>query len=57
MKNINLQIQESQPVPNRMTTKRSTPRDIIDLKTKDKENILRGVIEKQIIMYKEYLYG
>ena len=49
-----MQVQEAQRVPNKMDTKRPTPRHIISKvpKVKDKERILKAAKEKQIITYK-----
>ena len=49
-----MQVQEAQRVPNKMDTKRPTPRHIIIKmpKVKDKERILKAAKEKQIITYK-----
>ena len=54
MKEIDTQVQEAQRVPNKMDTKRTTPRHIKIkmLKVKDKEKILNVAREKQIVTYK-----
>ena len=54
MKEINMQVQEAQRVPNKMDTKRTTPRHIIIKmpKFKDKERILKAAREKQLVAYK-----
>ena len=54
VKEIDVQVQEAQRVPNKMDVKRTTPRHII-IKVptvKDKERILKAAREKQIITYK-----
>ena len=52
-KEINVQVQEAQRVPNKMDAKRSTPRHIIMKmpKVKDKERILKAAREKQLVTY------
>ena len=54
MKEINIQVQEAQRVPNKMDTKRAAPRHIIIKvpKAKDRERILKAAREKQIVTYK-----
>ena len=49
VKDIDIQVQEAQRVPNKMDAKRPTPRHIIIkmLKVKDKERILKAAREKQ----------
>ena len=49
-----MQVQEAQRVPNKMDTKRPTPRhSIIKMpKVKDKERILEAAREKQLVTYK-----
>ena len=54
VKKIDIEIQEAQRVPNKLYTKRATPRHII-IKTpkfKDKERILKAAREKETITYK-----
>ena len=53
-KQIEIQIQEAQRVPNKLDPKRTTPRYIIlkRLKFKDKERILKAAREKQRVIYK-----
>lgn len=48
-------IQEAQGVPNKMSSKRSTPRHIVIKisKVKDKERILKATKEKQLVTYNE----
>ena len=48
MKEIDIQVQEAQRVPNKMDPKRTTPRQIIIKmpKIKDKERILKAAREK-----------
>ena len=50
---IDIQVQEAQGVPNKMDTKRTTPRHIKIkmLKVKDKEIILKAATEKQRVTY------
>ena len=54
VKEIEIQVQEAQRVPNKMDTKRTTPRHIKIkmLKVKDKEIILKAAREKQIVTYR-----
>ena len=54
MKEIDMQIQEAQRIPNKLDPKRTTPRHIIIkmLKVEDKERILKAVREKQSVTYK-----
>ena len=49
-----MQVQEAQRVPNKMDTKRTTPRHIIIKmpKFKDKERILKAAREKQLVNYR-----
>ena len=56
VKEIDIQVQEAQRVPNRMDTKKTTPRLIIIKmpKVKDKEIILKAAREKQRFFYKEF---
>ena len=51
------QVQEAQRVPIKMNTKRPTPTHIIIkmAKFKDKERILKGASEKQLVTYKSAL--
>ena len=53
MKEIDIQVQEAQRVPNKMDTKKTTPRHIIIKmpKVKHKERILKAAREKQIVTY------
>ena len=53
-KETNIQIQETQRAPNKLNSKRPTPRHIIIkmAKVKDKERILKAAREKQRINYK-----
>ena len=53
VKEINMQVQEAQRVPNKMDAKRSTPRHIIINipKVKDKDRILKAAREKQLGTY------
>ena len=54
VKELDIQAQEAQTVPNKLDPKRSTPRHIIIKmsKVKDKERILKEAREKQIVTYK-----
>ena len=58
MKEIDIQVQEAQRVPNKMDPKRTIPRHIIIKmpKAKDKERILKAPREKQIVTYKKSSY-
>ena len=51
VKEIDMQVQEVQRVPNKMDTKRPIPRHIILKmpKVKDKERILKAAREKQLV--------
>ena len=53
VKEIDIQVQEAQRVPNKLDPKRTTPRHIkIKMpKAKDKERILKAAKEKQMITY------
>ena len=54
VKEVNMEVQEAERVPNKMDAKRPTPRHIIKMpKVKDKERILKAAREKQIITTKE----
>ena len=55
MKEIDMQVQEAQRVPNKMHAKRPTPRHIIIKipKVKDKERTLKAAREKQLVAYRE----
>ena len=54
VKEIDIQIQEAQGVPNKMDPKRTTPRHIIIKmpNVKNKERILKAARDKQIVTYK-----
>ena len=54
VKEIDMQVQEEQKVPNKLDPKRTTPRHIIIKmpKVKDKERILKAAREKQRVSYK-----
>ena len=54
MKEIDMQVQEAQRVPNNMDAKRRPPRhNIIKMpKFKDKERILKAAREKQLVTYR-----
>ena len=53
-KEIDMQVQEAQRIPNKLDPKRTTPRHIIIKmpKVKDKERILKAAREKQRVTYK-----
>ena len=55
VKEIDMQVQEAQRVPNNMDAKKTTPRYIIIKmsKVKDKERILKGAREKKLVTYRE----
>ena len=54
VKEIDMQVQEAQTVPNKVDAKRLTPRHIVVKmpKVKDKERNLKGPGEKQLVTYK-----
>ena len=54
VKEIDMQVQESQRIPNKMDVKRPTPGHIIIKmsKVKSKERILKAAREKQLLSYK-----
>ena len=54
VKEIDIQVQEAQRVPNKLDPKKTTPRHIIIKmpKVKDKERILKAAREKQRVTYK-----
>ena len=54
VKEIDMQVQEAQRVPNKMDAKRPTQRHVIIKmpKVKDKERILKAAREKQIVTHK-----
>ena len=54
VKEIDIQVQEAQRVPNKLDPKRTAPRHIIIKlpKMKDKERILKAVREKERVTYK-----
>ena len=56
MKEINIQVQEAQRVPNKLDPKRATPRHIIIkmLKVKDKERILKAARDKKLVTYRVF---
>ena len=56
VKEIDMQVQEAQRVPNKMDAKRPTPTHIkIKMpKVKDKERILKAAREKQLVTYGEF---
>ena len=52
VKEIYMQVQEAQRVPNKMDPKRATPRHIIIKMPKVKKRILKAAREKQRVTYK-----
>ena len=54
VKEIDMQVQEAQRVPNKMDAKRPTPKYIIIKmpKVKYKERILKAAREKKLVIYK-----
>ena len=54
VKELDIQAQEAQRIPNKMNPKRTTPRHIIIKmpKVKDKERILKAAREKETVTYK-----
>ena len=54
LKEIDMQVQEAQRVPNKMDAKRPTPRHIVIKmpKIKDKERILKAAREKKLVTYR-----
>ena len=56
VKEIDIQVQEAQRIPNKLDTRRNTPRHtIVKLpKIKDKERILKAAREKQRVTDKEF---
>ena len=54
VKEIDIQVQEAQRVPNKMDTKRPTPRYIIIKmrKVKDKGRILKAARDKKLVTYR-----
>ena len=53
VKEIDMQVQEAQRVPNKMDTKRPTPRHILIKMPKGKdERILKAAKEKQLLTYR-----
>ena len=54
VKEIDIQVQETQRVPNKLDPRRNSPRHIIIklLKVRDKERILKATREKQRVTYK-----
>ena len=56
VKEIDMQVQEAQRVPNKMDARRPTPRHIISKmpKVKDKEGMLKAAREKQLVPTGEF---
>ena len=57
VKEIDMQVQEAQRVPDKMNPKRPPSRHIIIkmAKVKDKEKILKAARERQLLLTREYL--
>ena len=57
VKEIDMQVQEAQRVPDKMDAKRRTPRHIIIKmpKVKDKKRVLKSAREKQLVIYRGIL--
>ena len=55
VKEIDMEVQKAQRVPNKMDAKRPTPRHILIkmLKVTDTERILKAAREKQLVTYRE----
>ena len=51
-KEVDIQVQEAQRVPNKLDPKRTTPRHIIIKMPKLKERILKAAREKETVTYK-----
>ena len=54
VKEIDMQVQEVQRIPNKMDAKRPTPRHIVIKmpKVKDKERLLKAAREKKLVTYR-----
>ena len=54
VKEVDIQVQEAQTIPNKLDPKRTTPRHIIIRmpKVKDKERILKAAREKTLVTYR-----
>ena len=52
VKEIHIQVQEAQRVPNKLDSKRTTPRYIIIKMPKVKDRILKAAREKKLVSYK-----
>ena len=51
VKEVNMEVQEAERVPNKMDAKRPTPRHIIKMpKVQDKERILKIAREKKLVI-------
>ena len=57
VKEIDIQVQEAQRVPNKMDAKKTIPKHIIIkmTKIKDKESILKAAREKKLVTYRRVL--
>ena len=56
VKQIDMQVQEAERVPNKIDVKRLTPKHIIIKmpKVKNKERILKSAREKKLVTYREF---
>ena len=52
VKEIDMQVQESERIPNKMDVKRPTPRHIIIKMPKVKERILKAAREKKLVPHR-----
>ena len=55
VKEVDMQVQETQRVPNKMDAKRPTPKNIIIKMPKVKERILKAAREKKLVTYRGVL--
>ena len=53
VKEIDMQVQEAQRVPNKMDAKRPTPKNVIIKMPKVKERILKAVREMKLVIYRK----
>ena len=56
VRELDIQVQEAQRVPNKVDARRPTPRHIIMKmpKVKDKERILKAASDKQVVITEEF---
>ena len=54
VREIDIQLQEAQRVPNKLDPKRTTPRHIMIKMPMVKDKILKAAKEKQIVIYKGF---